>query len=189
MFKNVWFVLSVNNFISTITPSRDCVWRTVHTHLSSVIIKDPSYFHRTHYSFLCQADLFCKSYLGFMWCSQTLTLHCSFGTVSLYCLKNDYQKCLFYFLTFLSVIPFSCPHFCKASLTRVKRNNTGSSFGLQMVLQIWMLLSQDTWTISEALGGKGWCHTPAAGLAQLRLCSQPCERCSLISLEMCQSPV
>lgn len=79
MFKNVWFVLSVNNFISTITPSRACVWWTVYTHLGSIITKARSYFHRADYSSLGQADLLHKSYLGFIWCSQTLTLHCSFG--------------------------------------------------------------------------------------------------------------
>lgn len=79
MFKNVWLVLSVNNFISTITPPRACVWWTVHTHLSSVITKACSYFHRTNYNTLGQTDLFHKSYLGFVWSSQTLTLPCSFG--------------------------------------------------------------------------------------------------------------
>lgn len=79
MFKNVCFVLSVNNFISTITPSRACVWWTVHTHLSSVITKAPSYFHRADDSSQGQADLFHKSYLSFIWYSQTVTLHCSFG--------------------------------------------------------------------------------------------------------------
>lgn len=79
MFKNVWFVLSVNNFISTITSSRTLVWWTVCTHLSSVITKAPSNFHRADYSSLGQDDLFHKSYLGFISCSQTLTLHCSFG--------------------------------------------------------------------------------------------------------------
>lgn len=79
MFKNVWFVLSVNNFISTITPSEASVCWTVHTHLSSLITKAPSYFHSADYSSLGQADLFHESYLGFMLCSQTLTLHPSFG--------------------------------------------------------------------------------------------------------------
>lgn len=108
MFKNVWFVLSVNNFISTITSSRECVWWTIHTHLSSVIIKAPSYFHRAHYSSLCQADLFCKSYLGFMWYCQALTLHCSFGS-SFTLLPAKWLLEIPFFLTHLSVILFSCP--------------------------------------------------------------------------------
>jgi len=82
MFKNVWFVLSVNNFISTITPSRAYVWWTVHTHLSSVITKAPGYFHRAGYRSPGQGDLFHKTYLGFIQCSQTLTLCCSFGNSS-----------------------------------------------------------------------------------------------------------
>lgn len=41
---NVWIVLSVNNFISTITPSRACVWWTAHTYLRSVITDAPSCF-------------------------------------------------------------------------------------------------------------------------------------------------
>lgn len=166
MFKNVWFVLSVNNFISTVTPSRECAWWTVHTHLSSVTIKDLSYFHRAHYSFLCQADLFCKSYVGFMWCSQTLTLHCPFGnSFSSLSAKWLLEIPFLFFNPFISDTIFLSSHFCEAPLTCVKWSNTGSSFGLQMVLQIWMLLSQDIWTIPEALGGKARCHTPAAGLA------------------------
>ena len=36
-------------------------------------------FYRANYSSLGQGDLFCKSYLGFTWNSQTLTLQCSSG--------------------------------------------------------------------------------------------------------------
>lgn len=53
-----------------------------------------------------------KSYLGFMWCSQTLTLHCSFGNSftllpAKWLLEMPFFG--FFFNPFLPVIPFSCP--------------------------------------------------------------------------------
>lgn len=139
-----------------------CLLDSAHTP-KLCFIKAPSYFHRAHYSSLCQADLFCKSYLSFMWCSQTLTLHSSFANSFTLVPAKWLLEIPFCF--FISDTLFLSSYFCKGPLTCVKWNNTGSFFGLQMVLQIWIVLSQDIWTIFEALEGKGWCDTPAEGLA------------------------
>lgn len=68
-------------------------------------------FCRANYSSLGQGDLFSKSYLGFTWNSQTLTLQCSFGnSISLlpakWMLEIFFISFLSFFLSFSLLVCF-----------------------------------------------------------------------------------
>lgn len=85
--------------------------------------------------------------------------------------KRNTRNPSFAFLTVLPVTPFSCPFpLAKHPWDLWIEALLAHLLDFRVPLQMWILLSQGTSAISEALRDKEWCHSSALSLALLRLC-------------------